>query len=146
MVVPTLLYGCGNLTLLQQHARNTETAEMKFFRPVAQCTLYDHEINGKRRTKYQYIQFAWNYCGLQIPVDITFTNSEWYTHYQVCVWLCSCWQKTHRSTKVKIVRWWPNKPGWLISTAAPAAADDDGDGSLPIVRLFYVCHASDKEY
>lgn len=51
VMVLTLLYGCGNLTLLQQRARNTETAEMKFFRPVAQCTLYDHEINGKRRTK-----------------------------------------------------------------------------------------------
>ena len=107
VVVPTLLYWCGNMTLLQQHARSTETAEMKFFMPVAQCTLYDHKINGKRRTKYQYIQFAWNYCGLYIPVDITFTNSEWYTRYQVDVWIRSCWQKTHRSTKEKKVRQMP---------------------------------------
>jgi hypothetical protein len=62
VVVPTLLYGYGNLNLLQ-HARSTETAEMKVFRSVAECALYDHQINVKGRKKMTvytvYIKLLW---------------------------------------------------------------------------------------
>jgi len=45
MVVPALLYGCENWTLLKQQERRTETAEKKFVNSAAGCTLNGHETS-----------------------------------------------------------------------------------------------------
>jgi len=45
MAAPALLYCCENLTETKQHGRRTEAVDMKIFRSVARCTLYDHQTN-----------------------------------------------------------------------------------------------------
>jgi hypothetical protein len=45
LVLPTFLYGSENWTLTASQRRRIDAAEMKFLRPLAGCTLYDHKTN-----------------------------------------------------------------------------------------------------
>ena len=49
MMVSVFQYGCENWTLLKQHERRTETAEMEIFMSTAGYTLYYHKTNGEIR-------------------------------------------------------------------------------------------------
>jgi hypothetical protein len=48
-MIQALLYRCENQTLIKEHERRIETAEMKFVRPVAGYGLYEHETNERVR-------------------------------------------------------------------------------------------------
>jgi len=45
LVLPTFLYGSENWTLTALQRRRIEAGEMKFLRPLAGYTLYDHKTN-----------------------------------------------------------------------------------------------------
>jgi len=45
LILPTFLYGSENWTLTASQRRRIEAGEMKLFRPLAGCTLYDHKTN-----------------------------------------------------------------------------------------------------
>ena len=51
LVLPTLLYGSENWTLTTLQRRGIEAAEVKFLRPRAGYTLYDHKTNDYIRRK-----------------------------------------------------------------------------------------------
>ena len=45
LILPIFLYGSENWTLTSLQRRRTEAAEMKFLRPLAGYTIYDHKTN-----------------------------------------------------------------------------------------------------
>ena len=53
LVMPTFLYGSENWTLTALQRRRIEAAEMKFLRPLASYTLYDHKIKDSVRHELQ---------------------------------------------------------------------------------------------
>jgi hypothetical protein len=53
LVLPTFLCGSENWTLTSLQRRRIEASEMKFLRPLAGHTLYDHKTNDFVRRELQ---------------------------------------------------------------------------------------------
>jgi len=53
LVLPALLYGSENWTLTALQRRRIKAAEIKFLRPLAGCTRFDHKTNDSVRRELQ---------------------------------------------------------------------------------------------
>jgi len=72
-VLPAFLYGSENWTLTALQRRRIEAAEMKFLRPLAGYTLYDHKTN-------EYIRRELRITGILDKTDEYRRN--WFSHLQ----------------------------------------------------------------